>query len=108
MKKFFKEWYASAPRHVKKLLRDAALMLYDDLEFKAMSLPRVLAAVFGLAALITWAGCMWWDKKVDILNAMLGGFGAGVLGYIGKKYSDTKKSTKGEDGQGGEYYDEGH
>ena len=40
-----------------KPIRDLASILYDDLEFRAMSLPRVAAAV--LTGMIVWCVAVW-------------------------------------------------
>lgn len=44
-------------RALLKPLRDIASILYDDLEFRAMSLPRVAAAV--LTGMIVWCVAVW-------------------------------------------------
>lgn len=44
-------------RFIGKALRDFALIFYDDLEFKAMSLPRLGAGI--LTALVVWVVAVW-------------------------------------------------
>ena len=39
-----------------KPLKDLALIVYDDLEFKAMSLPRIAAVVVTIVVLVSWVG----------------------------------------------------
>ena len=51
-----------------KPLRDIALIFYDDLEFKAMSLPRLGAGVLTAMVAVTWYQILFnWAAALSIL-----------------------------------------
>lgn len=89
----------TALRLLFKPFRDLASVLYDDLEFKAMSLPRVAAAL--LTGLIAWVVAVWVraDRMFpgfDTLCALTGGiWGA----YLFKRRQNPPEHGKCEGGE---------
>ena len=86
-------------RAVLKPLRDLASILYDDLEFRAMSLPRVAAAV--LTGMIVWCVAVW--VRAD---RMFPGFSelcaltGGIWGaYLFKRRANPPEAGKCEGGE---------
>lgn len=82
-----------------KPLKDLASILYDDLEFKAMSLPRVAAAV--LTGMIVWVIAVWVTADrmfpgFSELCALTGGiWGA----YLFKRRANPPEAGKCEGGE---------
>ena len=74
-----------------KPLKDLALVVYDDLEFKAMSLPRIAAVVVTIVVLISWAAEQFFDLPYEHFDAL-----AGVCGGIWASYAFKKWSGRGE------------
>lgn len=86
-------------RAVLKPIRDLASILYDDLEFRAMSLPRVAAAV--LTGMIVWVIAVWVTADrmfpgFSELCALTGGiWGA----YLFKRRANPPEAGKCEGGE---------
>ena len=86
-------------RALLKPLKDLASILYDDLEFRAMSLPRVAAAV--LTGMIVWCVAVWVHADrmfpgFSELCALTGGiWGA----YLFKRRANPPESGKCEGGE---------
>lgn len=86
-------------RAVLKPIRDLASILYDDLEFRAMSLPRVAAAV--LTGMIVWVIAVWVTADrmfpgFPELCALTGGiWGA----YLFKRRANPPEAGKCEGGE---------
>lgn len=82
-----------------KPMRDLASILYDDLEFRAMSLPRVAATV--LTGMIVWCVAVWIraDRMFpgfSELCALTGGiWGA----YLFKRRANPPEAGKCEGGE---------
>ena len=74
-----------------KPLKDLALVVYDDLEFQAMSLPRIAAVVVTIVVLISWAAEQFFDLPYEHFDAL-----AGVCGGIWASYAFKKWSGRGE------------
>lgn len=86
-------------RALLKPIRDLASILYDDLEFRAMSLPRVAATV--LTGMIVWVIAVWVSADrmfpgFSELCALTGGiWGA----YLFKRRANPPESGKCEGGE---------
>lgn len=78
-------------RILAKHLKDLALVVYDDLEFKAMSLPRIAAVVVTIVVLVSWAAEQFFALPYEHFDAL-----AGVCGGIWASYAFKKWSGKGE------------
>ena len=55
-----------------KPLKDFALIFYDDLEFRAMSLPRVAAVALTAAVGASWIGSQFCGRSFDGFEALCG------------------------------------
>lgn len=76
---------ASALRLLRKALRDFALIFYDDLEFRAMSLPRVAAGVLTAAVGISWVGAQFCGRPFGGFEALCGLCGGVWAAYTFKR-----------------------
>ena len=81
-------------RFIGKALRDFALIFYDDLEFKAMSLPRLGAGI--LTALVVWVVVVWVTD-----NRMFPGFSelCALTGGIWATYLCKRRSSPPEENE---------
>ncbi|MCC8056452.1 hypothetical protein [Cloacibacillus sp.] len=68
-----------------KLLKDFALIFYDDLEFRAMSLPRVAAGVLTAAVGASWIGTQFCGRRFDGFEALCGLCGGVWAAYTFKR-----------------------
>ena len=79
-----------------KPLRDLSLVVYDDLEFRAMSLPRIAAVVVTVVVLVSWASEQFFNLPYEHFDAL-----AGVCGGIWASYAFKKwTGRKGSEGHG--------
>ena len=78
-------------RILAKPLKDLALVVYDDLEFKAMSLPRIAAVVVTIVVLVSWVAEQFFALPYEHFDAL-----AGVCGGIWASYAFKKWSGRGE------------
>lgn len=74
-----------------KPLRDLSLVVYDDLEFRAMSLPRIAAVVVTVVVLVSWAAEQFFSLPYEHFDAL-----AGVCGGIWASYAFKKWTGRGE------------
>lgn len=95
---------------VKKALCDFALIFYDDLDFHAMSLPRVAAGVLTAAVGASWIGAQFCGRPFDGFEALCGLCGGVWAAYTFKRRlippSDEmhreRRGADDEDGNTGE------
>ena len=74
-----------ALRLIKKTLRDFALIFYDDLEFHAMSLPRVAAGALTAAVGASWIGAQFCGRPFEGFEALCGLCGGVWAAYTFKR-----------------------
>ena len=55
-----------------KIMHDFTLMLYDDLEYNAMSLPRFCAFIMSVVVVIAWFFEQFYSYHFDHFNALTG------------------------------------
>lgn len=74
---------------IRKAIRDLASTLYDDNEFKIMSMPRVWCAISGLCVVLAWVAEQFfglkfagWTQLVTWACTCLGAYG--VKKYVEK------------------------
>lgn len=85
---------------IKKILVDLASTLYDDQNFKFMSLPRILFAISSFCIVIAWLCDQFFGFKFANLSILTAwsGICAGAYGF--KKFADNGKpqnnSNKGD------------
>ena len=72
-------------RVLMKPLKDFALIFYDDLEFRAMSLPRVAAGVLTAAVGVSWVGAQFCGRPFDGFEALCGLCGGVWAAYTFKR-----------------------
>ncbi|MEG1544867.1 MAG: hypothetical protein RR382_10150 [Tannerellaceae bacterium] len=68
-----------------KVLKDFALIFYDDLEFHAMSLPRVAAGALTVAVGISWIGAQFGGRPFSGFEALCGLCGGVWAAYTFKR-----------------------
>ena len=81
-------------RNLTKTGRDLALILYDDLDFHAMSLPRLFAAIFSIAVLVSWISEQFFNRPFshfDSLAVLCGGI---WTAYAFKKWRGTNNNEE--------------
>lgn len=69
----------------RKALKDLALIFYDDLEFRAMSLPRVAAGVLTASVSISWVGAQFCGRPFSGFEALCGLCGGVWAAYTFKR-----------------------
>lgn len=74
-----------ALRLIKKALRDFALIFYDDLDFHAMSLPRVAAGALTAAVGASWIGAQFCGYPFSGFEALCGLCGGVWAAYTFKR-----------------------
>lgn len=75
-----------------KPLRDFLLIFYDDLEFHAMSLPRLGAGILTIILIITWYQLLFCDREFEHFQAL-----ASLCGGVWAAYSFKKWTLRRED-----------
>lgn len=74
-----------ALRLIKKAFRDFALIFYDDLDFHAMSLPRVAAGALTAAVGASWIGAQFCGRPFEGFEALCGLCGGVWAAYTFKR-----------------------
>lgn len=72
---------------IRKFIRDFFLIFYDDLEFHAMSLPRIGAGVLTSVVIISWAADQFGGKRFEDFGALATLCGGVWAGYAFKKWT---------------------
>ena len=72
-------------RDATKALKDFALIFYDDLEFHAMSLPRVAAGALTAAVGASWIGAQFCGHPFSGFEALCGLCGGVWAAYTFKR-----------------------
>ena len=76
---------------MKKVLRDIASTLYDDLDFKCLSLPRLLVAVGFFVVMTAWIMEQFFCKPCPHFPELCGFFGGGSLvNFAWSKWTDLR------------------
>lgn len=73
-----------------KPLRDIALIFYDDLEFKAMSLPRLGAGVITAMVAVTWYQILFKGRSFEYFDALATLCGGVWAAYSFKKWTGRR------------------
>lgn len=77
----------------RKFIRDFFLIFYDDLDFKAMSLPRIGAGVLTAVVIVSWYADQSRGRRFDDLNALAALCGGVWAGYAFKKWTGRGESS---------------
>ncbi len=75
---------------VKKLCRDLWATLYDDQEYKVISLPRVVFALSVLMVAIAWVADQFCGLEYKNMTQLVGFSTANAAAYAAKKFVDGK------------------
>ena len=87
-----KLWYL-----ITKLIRDLISTLYDDNNFKIMSLPRVILAVSSICVVTAWISNQFYKIPFDHFSELITWFGVCAGGYVAKKFIDNRgKNCNGD------------
>lgn len=76
---------------IKFIFRQLALTLYDDFEFKYISLPRVWYFIAGLCVVASWISDQYFGLKFSNFAQLVAWFGLCAGGYVGKKFTERGK-----------------
>ena len=75
---------------IKKLFRDLWATLYDDAEYKVISLPRVVFALSVLMVLVAWIADQFLGYEYKNMTQLVGFSTANAVAYAAKKFADGK------------------
>ena len=75
---------------IKKLFFDLWATLYDDAEYKVISLPRVVFALSVIAVLAAWIADQFFGLEYKSMGQLVAFSGANAAAYAAKKYVDGK------------------
>lgn len=75
---------------IRKLLKDLWCTLYDDTEYKVISLPRVVFALSVVAVVIAWVADQFLGFEYKNMTQLVGFSTANAGAYAVKKYVDGK------------------
>lgn len=81
-------------RFIKKFCNDLSLVLYDDLDHEAMSLPRIAVAVLLCMCIISWIEMLFYGRQFSEFNTLCTSLIAAFGTYAFKK---SKWSKGGDD-----------
>lgn len=81
---------------VKKLFRDIWSTLYDDPEYKYMSLPRFFCFGMFTAVVLAWIFEQCMKMPFEHYAELTGAFGIAMGGYVGKKIAERPAKNGGE------------
>ena len=75
---------------IRKLFRDLWATLYDDAEYKVISLPRVVFALSVLMVLVAWIADQFFSYEYKNMTQLVAFSGANAGAYVAKKFADAK------------------
>ena len=75
---------------IKKLFRDLWATLYDDQEYKVISLPRVVFSLSVVAVIVAWIADQFFGLEYKSMGQLVAFSGANAAAYAAKKYVDGK------------------
>ena len=81
---------------IKKLFRDLWATLYDDTEYRVISLPRVVFALSVLAVITAWVAEQFFDFKYANMGQLTNFSIANAAAYAAKKFVDGKGGQNGQ------------
>lgn len=80
---------------IKKLFRDLWATLYDDQEYRVISLPRVVFSLSVVAVIVAWIAEQFFDFKYANMGQLTNFSIANAAAYAAKKFADRS----GQNGQ---------
>lgn len=72
----------------KKILRDLWATLYDDQEYKVISLPRVVFALSVIVVIVAWIADQFFSFEYKNMTQLVGFSTANAAAYAAKKFAD--------------------
>ena len=75
---------------LKKLFFDLWATLYDDTEYKVISLPRVVFSLSVVAVIVAWIAEQFFGLEYKSMGQLVAFSGANAAAYAAKKYVDGK------------------
>ena len=75
---------------IKKLFRDLWATLYDDQEYRVISLPRVVFSLSVVAVIVAWIAEQFFGLEYKSMGQLVAFSGANAAAYAAKKYVDGK------------------
>ena len=75
---------------IKKLFRDLWATLYDDTEYRVISLPRVVFAMSVLMVLVAWIADQFLGYEYKNMTQLVAFSTANAAAYAAKKFVDGK------------------
>ena len=81
---------------IKKLCRDLWATLYDDTEYRVISLPRVVFALSVLMVLAAWISDQFFGFEYKNMTQLVAFSTANAGAYIAKKFADGKGGQNGQ------------
>jgi hypothetical protein len=78
-------------KFIKKSIRDLFSTLYDDNQFKLMSMPRVWCAISGLCVIAAWISEQYFGLKFAGWTQLVAWAIACLGAYAAKKYVEKDK-----------------
>ena len=90
---------------MKKILLDICSTMYDDLNFKSLSLPRILVAIGFIVVLIAWVAEQFFGKQFAHFPELCGFLGGGsIANFMLSKWTDlhdplVRRLNDGQDRQ---------
>ena len=76
---------------VKKGARDLVLTLYDDTEFEAMSLPRVIFFLSAICVIVAWVSAQFFHYTFTDFTILVGWASGNGATYVGKKFVEGRR-----------------
>ena len=85
-----------------KPLRDLSLIFYDDLEFRAMSLPRIAAGTLTVIVGVTWYQLLFCGRSFEHFEALATLCGGVWAAYSFKKWTGRPREPRQDEEEGDE------
>ena len=79
---------------IKKLFRDLWATLYDDQEYRVISLPRVVFSLSVVADIVAWIADQFFGLEYKSMGQLVAFSGANAAAYGVKKYVDSKGGSQ--------------
>lgn len=79
---------------IKKLFRDLWATLYDDQEYRVISLPRVVFSLSVVAVIVAWIADQFFGLEYKSMGQLVAFSGANAAAYGVKKYVDSKGGSQ--------------
>lgn len=75
-----------------KIPHDIVLTMYDDLEFRALSLPRLAFFLSIMAMMVSWIAEQFFGFSFSHFGELVGFVSASGATYVGKKWTERGRA----------------